>query len=86
MQIMARNERAMSRVVWDMPTRFFIWHNFSYIFLKDYILYPFLFVMAVLIVLGTDTTTTQAIPTKLTTLSPASTTRAAGTDTYYWKS
>ena len=51
-----------------------------------YILYPFLFVMAVLIFLGTDTTTTQAIPTKLTTLSPASTTRAAGTDTYYWKS
>ena len=83
---MATNEGAMSRIVWDMQTRFFIWHNFSYILLNFYILYPFLFVMAVLIFLGTDTTTTQAIPTKLTTLSPASTTRAAGTDTYYWKS
>ena len=35
---MARNERAMSRIVWDMQTRFFIWHNFSYIYLKDYMI------------------------------------------------
>ena len=50
------------------------------------IFYSFLFVMAVLVFLGTNTTTTQRIPTKPTTLSPVSTTRAAGKSTYYWNS
>ena len=36
--------------------------------------------------LGTNTTTTKGIPTKPTTLSPVSTTRAAGKGTYYWNS
>ena len=49
------------------------------------IFYSFLFVMAVLVFLGTNTTTTQRIPTKPTTLSPDTTT-VAGTDKYYLKS